>query len=137
MESKTKHIDIIKIDFILDLEIWVILQQSDQEAADCNHVSEREKEYNISEGKDNTTKRNLQVCIYMFQVIIHWQLNPELFLCFHFVYVATNKSELQKFWGVQNLQGLSDIAKIELKLVLFVGTKDSKHTWMQCKKLII
>lgn len=30
------------------------------------------------------------------------------------MYIATNKSELQKFWEVQNLQGLSNIAKIEL-----------------------
>lgn len=57
MEIKSKHVDIIKIDFILDLEIWVILQQSDQEAADRSHVSEREREYNIGEGKDNTTKK--------------------------------------------------------------------------------
>ena len=51
--QQSEHTDIIKIDFIL--EIWVILQQSDQEAADSNHVSERE-EYNVSEGKDNTKK---------------------------------------------------------------------------------
>ena len=56
MNPTTEHADIIKIDFILDLEIWVILQQSDQEAADSNHVSERE-EYNVSEGKDNTHKK--------------------------------------------------------------------------------
>lgn len=39
------------------------------------------------------------------------------------MYVTTNKSELQKFWEVQNLQGLSNIAKIELTLVLSIGTK--------------
>lgn len=68
--NESKHVDIIKIDFILDLEIWVILQQSDQEAADCNRVSEREREYNISEGKDNTTKekKNLQI-VFTFSVL--------------------------------------------------------------------
>lgn len=75
----------------------MILQQSDQEAADCNHVSEREREYNIGEGKDNN-KKNLQIGIYMFCVIIHQQLNRDFIYFFvHFVYVATNKSELQKF----------------------------------------
>ena len=85
--ASTQTPDIIKIDFILDLEIWVILQQSDQEAADCNHVSEREREYNVGEGKDNTTKqnkKNLQIGIYMFCVIIHQQLNPDFMLFFFF-----------------------------------------------------
>lgn len=141
--ASTQTPDIIKIDFILDLEIWVILQQSDQEAADCNHVSEREREYNVGEGKDNTTKQNknkksenryLHVLCYNTSTI-----KPRFYVVFfvHFVYVTTNKSGLQKFWEVQNLQGLSDIAKIELTLVLSVGTKNSKHTWMQCKKLIV
>lgn len=122
--NESKHVDIIKIDFILDLEIWVILQQSDQEAADCNRVSEREREYNISEGKDNTTKEKKKSanCIYIFCVIIQ-QLNPDFIFFVHFMYVTTNKSELQKFWEVQNLQGLSNIAKIELTLVLSIGTK--------------
>lgn len=61
-KQKIKDVDIIKIDFILDLEIWVILQQSDQEAADCSHVSEREREY---KGKDEKTPTNLKISIYM------------------------------------------------------------------------
>lgn len=60
-KQKIKDVDIIKIDFILDLEIWVILQQSDQEAADCSHVSEREREY---KGKDEKTPTNLKIGIY-------------------------------------------------------------------------
>lgn len=73
----------------------MILQQSDQEAADCNHVSEREREYNIGEGKRQ--KKTLQIGIYMSCVIIHQQLNPDSILFVHFEYVATNKSKLQKF----------------------------------------
>lgn len=42
----------------------------------------------------------------------------------HFVYITTNKSKLQKFGGVQNLRGLSDIAKIELK----IGPLDRNET---------
>ena len=64
-KQTSKHIDIIKIDFILDLVIWVILQQSDQEAAGCNHASEREREYNVGEGKDNTTKKK-KICKLVF-----------------------------------------------------------------------
>lgn len=60
-KQKIKDVDIIKIDFILDLEIWVILQQSDQEAADCSHVSEREREY---KGKDEKNPTNLKISIY-------------------------------------------------------------------------
>lgn len=118
-KSKQSNVSIIKIDFILDLEIWVILQQSDQEAAGCNHVSERERDK--GDGKDNTTTKNLQIGIYMFGVILHQQWNPinflKSFLC-SMVCVATNKSKLQKFWEVQNLQGLSNIAKIEWTLVI-------------------
>lgn len=69
----------------------------------------------------------LQIVIYMFRVIIHQQLNPDFVFFVHFVYVARNKSELQKFWEVQNLQGLANIAKIESTLVLLVGEKNSQH----------
>lgn len=85
----------------------MILQQSDQEAADCNHVSEREREYNVGEGKDNTTKQNktkksanryLHVLCYNTSTI-----KPRFdgffssFFFVHFMYVTTNKSGLQKF----------------------------------------
>lgn len=80
----------------------MILQQSDQEAADRNHVSEREREYNIGEGKDNTTKKisanwYLHVLCYNTSTIKS-RFYFVLFVFFvHFVYVTTNKSELQKF----------------------------------------
>lgn len=79
MKIKGRHDDIIKIDFILDLEIWVILQQSDQEAAD-QQPCERERVQH-GEGKDNT-KKNLQIGIYMFCVIIHQELNPNFIILF-------------------------------------------------------
>lgn len=65
-KRKSKDVDIIKIDFILDLEIWVILQQSDQEAADCSHVSEREREKESTREKTekNKKKKNLKISIY-------------------------------------------------------------------------
>lgn len=70
----------------------------------------------------NKRKKKSANCIYIFCVIIQ-QLNPDFIFFVHFMYVTTNKSELQKFWEVQNLQGLSNIAKIELTLVLSIGTK--------------
>lgn len=68
----------------------MILQQSDQEAADCNHASEREREYNVGGGKDNT-KFFLQICIYMFCVIIHQQLDPDFVFFFLFCSFCVRK----------------------------------------------
>lgn len=80
-KQKIKDVDIIKIDFILDLEIWVILQQSDQEAADCSHVSEREREY---EGKDEKKTQQILKSVFTRCVIIHRQLNPDFSFCCSF-----------------------------------------------------
>ncbi len=82
----------------------MILQQSDQEAADCNHVSEREREYNIGEGKDNTTKQKQKNPASRYLHVLCYNTSTIksgfyfiLFFFVHFLYVATNKSELQKF----------------------------------------
>lgn len=76
--------------------------------------------------RQHKTKKT-KIGIYRFYVIIQQQLTADFIFFVHFEYVARNKSELQKFWEVQMLQGLSDIAKIESKLVLLVETKNITH----------
>lgn len=96
-------------------------------------MSEGEREYNRSggwrEGGAKSTQRkkrkqseNSYLHYLCYNTATITSGFDEFFV--HFVYVTTNKSKLQKFGGVQNLRGLSDIAKIELN----IGPLDRNET---------